>query len=322
MTDNSHVRSTARLRIIYRSHSGENVKTRPPYYSKLLGLVSLLRAVEESGSSPQVIFWNDGPIPADRMALMREHGEVVQIDGGSNRRSYRAAIDMAARSDWHPDDLIWFAEDDYLYRPEAFRMLMSAWRRLEDADFMSMYGGLALDLASPRNEPRALPRLGAVNVPYPAEIDGTNWFRGVSTTSTFGVRHAVLREDRRLLRALPYSGGSWDHTTCLTVQGLQPFTWTEIGAELVPFGSMPAARWPAAIARGAVRTGVNLRSRRTMEHCRTLYLCDPVGALHMEMPAEGSALDWEALADDARAWAQARGITVPLVPLEPSNLPG
>jgi len=50
----------------------------------------------------------------------------------------------------------------------------------------------------------------------------------VSTTSTFGVRLGVLREDRTLLRLVPYSGGSWDHTTCLTVQGRQPFAWSDL----------------------------------------------------------------------------------------------
>jgi L-lactate dehydrogenase (cytochrome) len=83
------------LRIIYRSHGGENAKNRPPYYSKLLGLASVVRAVRESGVSPDVVYWNDGPIPIDRLEVMRTTGEVVQIDGGSNRRSYRAAIELA-----------------------------------------------------------------------------------------------------------------------------------------------------------------------------------------------------------------------------------
>jgi hypothetical protein len=299
----------SRLRIIYRSHGGENTKDRPPYYSKLLGLASVARAVEESGQSPapQVIFWNDGPIPADRLELMRSCGDVVQIQGGSNRASYRAAIEMATRSDWSADDLVWFAEDDYLYRPKAFRLLMEAVERIPQADYLSMFGGKALDLASRRSAPRALPRLGAVDTDDPIEVDGLRWYRGVSTTSTFGVRLGALRQDRRLLRALPYTGGSWDHTTCVSVQGLQPFSWSEIGAELLPFAHRPTKQWPSSIALGALGAAANLRSHRSEGNRRQLFLSEPISAMHMEVP---TPFDWEEFARQTRTWALARGIPV------------
>jgi hypothetical protein len=309
MTPDSNENKQPRLRIIYRSHGGENAKDRPAYYSKLLGLASVARAVEESGlwPEPQVIFWNDGPIPADRVELMRSCGEVVQIEGGSNRASYRAAIEMATRSDWGVDDLVWFAEDDYLYQPNAFRLLMEAVERIPQADYLSIFGGKALDLAAPRSAPRALPRLGAGDTTDPIDVDGLQWFRGVSTTSTFGVRLGALREDRRLLRALPFTGGSWDHATCLSIQGLQPFSWHDIGAELLPFTQKPAKEWPAAMVRGAVGVAANLRSHRSDRHRRQLFLSEPVSAMHMEFP---TAFDWEPFAHQTRAWALARGIPV------------
>jgi len=310
-----------RLRIIYRSHGGENMKSRPAYYSKLLALVSTVRSATESGLDPHLVFWNDGPIPADRLDFMRATGEVVRIDAGSNRGSYRAAIDMAAHSDWSPRDLVWFAEDDYLYRPETFRAVAAAAAALPDADYLSVFGGSALDVDSPLRAYRAYPRLGAVDVPDPVGAGGFTWFRGVSTTSTFGVRLRVLREDSALLRIVPYSGGSWDHTTCLTVQGRQPFAWREVREELLPFGALPAGQWPASIVRGVVRSGVNLRSRRAPEHRRTLYLCDPVGAIHLELPGEdddheGSpdprrSAEWAVLAEETRRWGRDHGVTVP-----------
>ena len=109
---------------------------------------------------------------------------------------------------------------------------------------------------------------------------------------------------------IPYSGGAWDHTTCLTVQGRQPFPWAEIRQELAPFSSSPAGQWPASIARGLVRSAVNARSRRREQHCRTLYLSDPVGAQHMELPVGGVGVDWAGLADQTRAWALEQGIPV------------
>lgn len=323
-----------RLRIVYRSHGGENMKSRPPYYSKLLALTSVVRAVRESGQDPHLIFWNDGPIPADRLDLMRANGEVVRIDAGSNRASYRAAIEMAVRSDWSPRDVVWFAEDDYLYRPGTFSAVMAAATAIPDADYLSVFGGQALDLGSPLRAFRAYPRLGAVDVPDAVDVAGLRWFRGVSTTSTFGARLSVLREDRNLLRILPFSGGSWDHTTCLAVQGRQPFTWQEIREEVLPFGELPPARWPVSVARGVVRAGVNLRSRRSPEHCRTLYLCDPVGAVHLELPAPGEEAEFPdspdprrspelaEFAEETRRWAAAQGITVPVLAPAPPARPG
>jgi hypothetical protein len=306
-----------RLRIIYRSYGGESGKSRPPYYNKMLALVSsvravrAVRAVRESCFAPQVIYWNDGPLPGDRLELMRDVGEVVQIDGGSNRASYQAAIRMAVTSAWSPDDVVWFAEDDYLYRPPAFRIVMEGATAVPQADYLSVFGGRALDLASPRTATRWLRTRGATDAPDPIDVAGVAWFRGVSTTSTFGVRMRVLREDHRLLSLIPFSGGAWDNTTCLAVQGRQPFRWAEIRGELLPFGSLPMGRWPVSIARGLVRSAVNLRSRRRESHCRTLYLSDPVGARHMELPGARDGLDWAALAAETRAWALEQGIRVP-----------
>jgi hypothetical protein len=299
------------LRIIYRSHGAENAKSRPPYYSKLLALASVVRAVRQSGFSPQVVYWNDGPIPGDRLELMRSSGEVVQIDGGSNRASYRAAVETAATNALEPQDVIWFAEDDYLYQPWAFRMVREGALAVPEADYLSVVGGRALDLRSPRSATAGLPRRGAADAPNPIEVGGVSWFRGMSTTSTFGVRLWVLREDRRLLRMIPYSGGAWDHTTCLTVQGRRPFRWDEVREELLPFDTLPVRHWPASMARGLVRSGVNLRSRRFARHRRLLYLSDPVGARHLEVPGASDGVDWPTLAADTRAWAHDQGLRIP-----------
>jgi len=65
---------------------------------------------------------------------------------------------------------------------------------------------------------------------------------------------------------------------------------------------------------------VNLRSRRSEGRRRHLYLCDPVGAVHLELPEETEPdpdapdprhdPEWGRLAEETRAWARARGIAV------------
>jgi len=307
----------SRLRIVYRSHGGENMKARPPYYSKMLALASVVRSVRESGVDPQVIFWNDGPIPPDRMELMRATGDIVPVSAGSNRESYRSAIEFAARGGWPDTDLVWFAEDDYLYRPETFRRLAEAAAAIHDADYLSVFGGLALDVDAPRTAPPDLSRWGAADATVAVQVGDATWYRGVSTTSTFGARLGVLREDRHLLRLLPYSGGAWDHTTCITVQGRQPFPWSDVVGEVMPLGR-PATQWPASIARGLIRSGVNLRSHRAEGRRRRLYLCEPMGAVHLEVPQPDPELPpppsdapWALLAEETRRWGASQGITVP-----------
>lgn len=286
-----------RLHVVFRSCGGENGKSRPPYYSKLAALSSMVRAAERMENAPDLVFVNDGPIPADRLRVMERAGEVRAVSCGSNRRSYRAALAMAAQRDWPDHDLVWFAEDDYFYAPDSLRQLAQAAATL-DADYLSMLGRVPV-----RPERARLLRRHSSSAPKPGGevmLGGVRWYRSVSTTSTFGVRVGVLRQDLRLLRACPYTGGAWDHTTCLVVQGLRPFTWSEVGADLWP-RSTPAGQWPRAVARGAVRAVWNTRSLRREERRRSLWTCDPQPIAHMTVPLAPSIFDWEGIARQSAA---------------------
>ena len=88
--------------------------------------------------------------------------------------------------------------------------------------------------------------------------------------------------------------------------------------------------------RGALRAGVNLRSLRTADRRRRLYLSDPVEAVHLELPLlgggepggpqdDGPSEAWaeqrlETWAREVRAWALQRGI--PIAADRPDDLPG
>lgn len=299
-----------RLHVVYRSHGGENRKQRPGYYSKLLGLASVVRALEATAAAVDVWWINDGPIPADRVALMRRTGRIVPLHGGSNRRSYRATLRQAARQGWADDDIVWFAEDDYLYGLDAFTQLAAIGAALPDAAYFSMWGYHALDPDRPPTAPapRALPL--SLGDPQRVSIDEVHWYRGVSTTSTFGVRAGVLRADLRLLRLLPYTGGAWDHTTCLAVQGLQPFSWPQVRAELAPMRHEPVGRWPRSVALGLTHLAANVSSQRRLPYGRTLVSSDPELIFHMEHPADPTGRDWVAFAEQTRQWAVDGGIPV------------
>jgi hypothetical protein len=109
------------LHIISRSYAGENKKGRPDYYSKRLSLISLIQAFQQlKPGTAELIFINDGPIPEDRLTLMKASGEVLMRSKLGMRGSLQAILELPTLRPWPEDDLVWFAEDDYLYQPNAF----------------------------------------------------------------------------------------------------------------------------------------------------------------------------------------------------------
>jgi hypothetical protein len=296
-----------------RSYGGENMKDRPSYYSKMTCLASLVRAAQEVTPAAELIFVNDGPMPADRLAMMRSAGQVVRLDAGSNRSSYRTAILLAARREWADDDLVWFAEDDYLYTPRAFVELMAGASApaLADADYFSLYGGSAFDTSTGRLHARPRPQRGAAGDPSAVVLGDLRWYRGMSTTSSFGVRRGALVADARLLRLMPYTGGAWDRTSCLTAQGLRPFTRRELTDDLLPFFNQPPSGWPRALTRGAVRLTLSARALRRASRRRVMRAADPDQAGHLELDQLSPGTDWEQLAEQTLAWAERWRATVP-----------
>jgi hypothetical protein len=294
-----------RLHVLMRSYGGDNRKNRPDFYSKLVCLATLVRATQAVNPSPELIFVNDGPLPEDRAHLMRSTGEVIRRDAGSNRASYRWTVSLAVNRNWPAQDVVWFAEDDYLYRPDAFSRLMEAAREVRQADYFSMYGA---DIAYGGE-----PGYGEPGTATTATVQagGHAWRRHESTTSSFGVRPEKLRQDARLLRLMPATGGAWDTTSCLIYQGRLPFSGAELKADLLPFGSRPPRTWPRALARGSIRTSVSLRALRRPTRRRVLLGAEPDLIAHMETGGYDSRTDWESLARETRAWLRQASPTHP-----------
>ncbi|WP_432563179.1 hypothetical protein [Kineococcus sp. SYSU DK003] len=256
-----------RLHVVYRSHGGENSKGRPPWYSKRVGLQSFCRAVDlvrtqRPAADTEVVFLNDGPVPADRLELMRAWGDPVTIEGGSNRRSYLTALGLPRRRGWAPEDLLLLAEDDYLWRPEALVALVDA-----------------------AGEPRHA--AAAYFAPYGQDVPDTGlpvrWERLESTTSTFAVRVGAVLQDERLLRLCALSGGDFDYASCLTLQGRRRFALRELVEHHDPAPGTPA--WRNVLRRGyllGMRAAVDVRSLRRPSRRRVLLGAQPALATHME----------------------------------------
>ncbi|SNQ46279.1 conserved hypothetical protein [Frankia canadensis] len=300
------------LRILYRSVGSENSKNRPSFYSKQLALASLLRAVERVGIPTRIVFVNDGSIPADRLSLMSAAGEVVQVTCGSNRSSYRHVLRMPRLRRWAPDDLVWLAEDDYLYTERSLSALVSAAAARPDAEYFTLYSTVRFTEASTRRRPQVEQSDGSPSgVPL---VDGVPWVRAATTTSTFGVRVGTLVQDERLLRSIPFVGGAFDRATCLTLQGMQPFRLADLGGE-PPREQPPTAA--GRIARRAALTGLRaslnaVALARPERRRRTMIVPEPSLATHMEL---GGALvpghDWPAEAEAVAQWLREREEPLP-----------
>lgn len=293
-----------RLHIFLRSHGSENRKNRPDFYDKTACLASLIRAAEAVTPTPNLVFVNDGPVPADRERLMAAAGEVVHGEFGSNRASYRATLSLAVQRVHEDADLVWFAEDDYLYSPDAFVRLLEAAARVPEADYFSLYVGELTDRdVSQRSDSAARPVHPAPDAGAGQTVD---WAPAVSTTSSFGVRCRQLREDLGLLRLMPYTGGAFDHTTCLTLQGRYPFTRAELVEDVLPFGHGSAKDWLRLLVRAAVRAPVGMRSLRRPSRRRRLYGPTHDLITHLEVGAFDDLEDWGSLARSSNAWAVER----------------
>ncbi len=288
------------VHVIYRSYGGENMKNRPGFYSKLLALASCVRAAQAAGVS--LTFLNDGPIPADRLALMRESGEVLTLNGsGGMRASYLAALRWATSQRFADSDVVWFSEDDYLYDPDAFLALERLARERPGSTNYALYG-----FSGEGDDGHYSPPKGWD--PQRITVGGDAWKQIDSTTSTFGLRVGTLHEDFGIFRLcmLPHRRQLRDHDTCLVYQGYEPYTWRELLQALV----LLAPGSPRERLRQAVFSpffiATNLRSHRPSRHRRVLLSPAPNLATHLETDLMAEGRDWARIAVDTEDWLTAR----------------
>jgi hypothetical protein len=297
------------LRIIYRAYGGENLKGRPDFYSKDLCLVSLIRAAEEAHAP--IVFLNDGPVPEPQLRRMQAAGSVIELPRVGMRKSYLAALRYAASADWPADDVVWFSEDDYLYRPDALAQLGRVAEELPAADYFALYGDDPARRDLHPGEAHQVPR-GWKALP-PWQIDGQGWVRAWSTTSTFGARAGVLKEDYGIFRlcTLPHRHMYRDHDTCLVYQGFEPYAYGDLLRRAVGIGATGALNRLRLAALAPFQLATNVRAHRRPGRRRMLLTAYPNLATHMEGQYLAAGTDWAAVAKDTQDWSDGRGLLEP-----------
>ncbi len=271
------------LTAYYRVAATGNGKPRPPWHDPRTALRSFLVAAGRVDA--EVVVVADGGVPAALADLVP--GRVVTVRGGSAATSFRRLLDVVDAA----DGLVWFAEDDYLYRPDALTRVVAAARALPHAAYFGVY--------TPDNTAWHADHASQPGVPGSGQrwdVDGVAWRRAWDSTSTFGVRAAALREDAALLRLASRAGGPWDHTCVLAVQGVAPYPARHLHADLY-------LRWSRASAgrvltRPALRATLDLAARRRAAGGRARTWVAPVVdlATHAEPGYLAPGTDWAALA--------------------------
>ena len=177
-----------KLHAVYRTTGSENRKRRPEMYSKGVALSSFLASLESVRDVGDLVFIIDGPIPDAQLALFRSQGEVIQLAGVGNSSSYRRALMLLhERTDWSDDDLVYFGEDDYLYRPDALSRLFEAAGAIDGASFFTVYDHP--DYYEHRSQLRFARHHGEDHW----QVGDVSWRAVRSTTMTFAARIERMR---------------------------------------------------------------------------------------------------------------------------------
>jgi hypothetical protein len=291
------------LHVVYRSTGGENKKERPPYYSKVMCLLSLLRSIENASEQIDVVFLNDGAVPEDRLALMSQAGEVVELPGVGRVRSYWTALGLLAAREWDDGDLVYFVEDDYLHLPEALGTLIAAGNELPWAPYFTLYDCPdRYTRSDDADGGRARVFIGG----------GRHWRTVESTTHTFAARARVIRADSwlHLLATRDKArGGPWlrrsadppkspeDRVTWRVVQGLGQYKLASAFVQLM--GQKSGIPRDRSVLRHELRLLVRPSRGRRM-------LLGPMPSLatHMEELFLAPLVDWEAAAWETLRWGE------------------
>ncbi len=276
-----------RFLVVYRCTPRENTKPRPDYYSKLLCLHSFLRAVAACSPPPEVVFWTDGEPPDALLGPMRAAGEVAAATRSGGAGSYLSAVDLALER-LDDDDLVYLAEDDYLYSDGAFSALVACAETLPQASYFGLYSSVVW------HRTRAF------------SVGGTLWHTAEGTTHSFAARARALRADRRLHELTLRVGTVPDSELCLAYQGRSPYSWRRLSAEAVtdPPGLRLGRRH--RVRRAVGRAWVNGIAWRRGFMPRMLVAPHPALATHVELPYLAGGTDWEQVARETDEWAAHR----------------
>ena len=170
-------------------------------------------------------------------------------------------------------ELIYFAEDDYFYLQDQFRLMLDFLQAHDDVDFVSPFDHLDCYTMELHRTPAWL-----------RAFQGRHWRTAASTCLTFLTTRRVLRETERVFRT--YARKNYDSSLWLSLtkeRVLAPWAWPGI-ARREPFSMKIFAKawlfgWPQIL----------------FGNRRKIWMPVPSIASHMDVNALAPGVDWPAL---------------------------
>jgi hypothetical protein len=285
------VRELKRLLVVERITDRGRDKMRPPWFSKEVAFRSLRDAMDACPGRVELHLVVDHGLPPGVEELLRPEDHVHHTDTGSSRGSMVALFKLVRELRPTDSDFVWFAEDDYLYHPQALNKLVSAAEQT-GAEYFSLHR--PDDVSWHRDHPSQ--PLGRVE-PYPGEpllVEGESWSRITHTNSTFGGWADFVLQDLRLFVTCTNGGSPYDHSTNLVMQGVAPFPWRHLFRDLNP--KRQPSTWIGPIARPPMRVLLNVMAQRRGNRTRSLLAPVRELACHMEVAQIRPSYDWPAIA--------------------------
>jgi len=176
-----------RFHLVYRSSPGESTsKQRPTFYSKDLALASRLVASAALPAGDRVLsamascrsrahLRSPGPARSYSSRAWAIHGRIARLGFVDTRT-------------WDDEDVVYFAEDDYLYTPDAFVRLVDAVEALPEAMYFTLYD-------HPDYYRMRLHKMFMGRHSSRRQVGRVSWRDVRSTTLTYGARVGALRAD-------------------------------------------------------------------------------------------------------------------------------
>jgi len=281
-----------KIHCIYRSTASENSAPRPAFYSKEVALRSFVGALTscDDATFGDILFLNDGPgMPSNRLKMMERVGEVLELNGLGNSGSYRYALTAVATRSWPDADVVYFSEDDYLYRPTALRELTAVARSVKAAAYFTLYDypgyRPAVPGAAETPDRTAQARYLSRHQQKRWRVNSIEWRAVRSTTMSFGARVGDLRRDLWIHylgtgSAAPNDALIWDATHSFTGQAALPALFQY-------------ANRRARIRGNAKRGAFAIRDYLAARDQVGLLIAPSSGlATHMHLPYVTPTIDW------------------------------
>ena len=197
--------------------------------------------------------------------------EIIALKGEGNEATFVRQIEILSKQT--DAELIYFAEDDYLYLPHALQMGVEFMRRHAEADFVSLY-----DHADFHSK-----YVHQIRSPEFVETS-RRWRQVVSTCLTFMGRREILAKTADVFRTYQRKNSDLGLWLALTKKRvLNPWSWLRSAGDGLFFPASHALAW-----RHAWRQ--ILFGRRC-----TLWAPAPGLATHMECGGLAPDVDWEKL---------------------------